>query len=308
MPASDEACYRHADRWGSVLCQRCERPICPQCMITAAVGFQCPECVDFAARGQRQWVNTVNPRIPVTQLLIGLNLAIYVVVLAIGGGGFSFWGGSITEIHADFALYGPAVDFGTPFVRIGDEIQQGGQWWRTITSAFLHYGLLHVGMNMLILLFIGRLLEPTLGGVRFLLVYVAALFGGALGSLLIEPTGLTAGASGAVFGCAAAVVVAERSGAARWGNSGMAGLLLINIVLTFLIPNISIGGHLGGLVVGALAALAVYALPRRLGRGGGAPDGSAARFLPDLAVAGIGAAAAVLAVYVAAPAWMNPIF
>lgn len=291
-------------------------------MIPAAVGFQCPECIRSAARGQRQWTDYANPSIPVTKLLIGLNLAVFVAVLLLEGN-FSFWGGGATQIHADFALYAPAVDFGTPFLRIGGEIQEGGQWWRIITSAFLHYGLLHVGMNMLILLIIGRLLEPGLGGFRFGLLYAASLFGGSLGALLFEPDGLTAGASGAVFGCAAAVVVAERSGAARWGNSGMAGLLIINIVLTFLIPNVSIGGHLGGLVAGALAAAACYQLPRWLDRpapdpdgwtmsgqpaSGSAPADSPARFLPDLAVAGIGAAAAVLAIYVAAPAWANPVF
>lgn len=326
MTTREEACHLHPSRWGSVLCQRCERPICTQCMIPAAVGFQCPECVQTAARGQRQWTDYANPSMPVTKLLIGLNLAVFVAVLLLEGG-FSVYGGGATQIHFDFALYAPLVDFGTPPVLVGGEIQQGGQWWRIITSAFLHYGLLHIGMNMLILLLIGRLLEPGLGGFRFGLLYAASLFGGSLGALLFEPEGLTAGASGAVFGCAAAVVVAERAGAARWGNSGMAGLLLINIVLSFLIPNISIGGHLGGLVAGALAALAIYLLPRRLARrddrsepgpygwpapgqppAGAAEPDSPARFLPDLAVAGIGAAAAVLAIYVAAPAWMNPVF
>lgn len=283
-------CYRHRERETGVFCVRCDRPICHQCMVDAAVGFQCPECVQTGVREQRQWVDYANPAIPVTKLLIGVNLAVFVVILLIAGN-FSLWGGGGTRIHADFALFAPAVDL-------------GGEWWRIFTSAFLHYGLLHIGMNMLILLWIGRLLEPMLGGLRFLLLYAVGLLGGSAGALLIEPDGLTAGASGAVFGIAAAVVVAERSGAARWGNSGMLGLLALNIVLSFLIPNISVGGHLGGMVVGGLAAALLWYGPLR---GSEAREG-AMRYAPDAALAALGAGVALLAIYIAAPTWANPLF
>ena len=156
---------------------------------------------------------------------------------------------------------------------------------------------------MLILLWIGRLLEPMLGGVRFLLLYAVGLVGGSAGALLIEPEGFTAGASGAVFGIAAAVVVAERSGAGRWGNSGMLGLLVLNIVLSFLIPNISVGGHLGGMVAGGLAAALIWLGPLREA----AAREGAMRYAPDAALIVLGAGVALLAIYVAAPTWMDPL-
>lgn len=295
-------CYRHRERETGVFCVRCDRPICHQCMVDAAVGFQCVECVEQAARGQRQWVASANPRVPVTQGLIIANAVVFAIVLIIDGS-FSLWRGNITSVHADFALLGAAVDLDGGWFFNG-ELRGGGEWWRIFTSAFLHYGLLHIGMNMLILLWIGRLLEPMLGGLRFLLLYAVGLLGGSAGALLIEPDGLTAGASGAVFGIAAAVVVAERSGAARWGNSGMLGLLALNIVLSFLIPNISVGGHLGGMVAGGLAAALLWYGPLR---GSEAREG-AMRYAPDAALAALGAGVALLAIYIAAPTWASPLF
>ena len=295
-------CYRHRDRETGVFCVRCDRPICHQCMVSAAVGFQCVECVDQAARGQRQWVGGANPRVPVTQALIIANAVVFVIVLLVDGN-FSLWRGSITSVHADFALLGAAVDFDGRWF-FGGELRGGGEWWRIFTSGFLHYGLLHIGMNMLILLWIGRLLEPVLGGLRFLLLYAVGLVGGAAGALLVDPDALTAGASGAVFGIAAAVVVAERSGASRWGNSGMLGLLLLNIVLGFLIPNVSWAGHLGGMIAGGVAAALIWLGPLRA-----APEREGAmRYAPDAALAVLGAGLAVLAIYVAAPTWANPLF
>lgn len=294
------ACYRHRERETGVFCVRCDRPICHQCMVPAAVGFQCVECVDQAARGQRQWVASSSPRVPVTQGLIIANAVVFVIVLIIDGS-FSLWRGNITSVHADFALLGAAVDFDAGWFFNG-ELREGGEWWRIFTSAFLHYGVLHIGMNMLILLLIGRLLEPMMGGLRFLLLYAVGLLGGSAGALLIEPDGLTAGASGAVFGIAAAVVVAERSGVGRWGNSGMLGLLILNVVLSFLIPNISVGGHLGGMVAGGLAAALIWLGPLSRAREG------AMRYAPDAALIALGAGLALLAIYVAAPMWMNPLF
>lgn len=294
-------CYRHRERETGVFCVRCDRPICHECMVSAAVGFQCVECVDQAARGQRQWVGA-GARTPVTQALILANAAIFVAVLLITGN-FSIFSGSITSVHADFALLAAAVDLDGSWYFRG-ELRGGGEWWRIVTSGFLHYGVLHLGMNMFILLLIGRLLEPTLGGLRFGLLYAVGLLGGSLGALLVEPGGLTAGASGAVFGIAAAVVVAERSGASRWGNSGMLGLLILNIVLGFLIPNVSVGGHLGGMIAGGAAAVLIWRGPLR----DAAQRADWMRFAPDAVMAALGAGLAVLAIYVAAPTWGNPLF
>ena len=150
-------------------------------------------------------------------------------------------GRSAGELTEQLALYGP-------FVR-------GGEWYRLITSGFLHYGLLHVGFNMFILYQLGMILEPAFGRVRFALLYLAALLGGSVGALLVSPNALTAGASGAVFGCMAAVVVALRRRGVGVLQSNIGGLLAINLVLTFAVRGISIGGHLGGLAAGAAAGL-----------------------------------------------------
>lgn len=269
-----------------MLCQRCLRPICAQCMVEAPVGYQCVECVREASQGQRRVVLGTEP-VRVTQALIAANVAVFVIVLAVTGS-FAFWGGGATSVHVDFALWGPSIDL-------------DGEWWRIVTSAFLHYGLIHLGMNMLILMWVGRMLEPVIGPWRFALVYAVCLLGGSLGALLVEPTGLTAGASGAVFGMAGAVVVAERSGGVRWQDSGIFIFLVLNIVLSLLIPRVSIGGHFGGLILGVLCGLLLWRLPTlgSIGR---------TRWLPELAIVGLGIGAAAGAWFWAAPSWANPIF
>ena len=286
MSTRDAVCFRHDDRWAGVLCQRCLRPICTQCMVEAPVGYQCVECVREASRGQRRAVLTSDP-VRVTQALIAANLIVFVIVLALTGS-FEVWGGGATSVHLDFALN-------------GRPIAEWGEWWRIISSAFLHYGLIHVGMNMLILMWVGRMLEPTIGPWRFALLYAACLFGGALGALLASPGGLTAGASGAVFGVAGAVVVAERARGVRWQDSGIFVFLVINIVLSLLIPRISIGGHFGGLIMGVLCGLLLWRLPTLGGLG-------RVRWLPELGVAALGLGAGAAAWLWAAPLWSDPLF
>lgn len=258
-------------------------------MIEAPVGFQCVDCIREAARSQPRVVLTANP-VRVTQALIALNAAAYIGTVALGGG-LALWGGGVTDVHRDFALYGPEVS--------------NGEWWRIITSAFLHYGLLHVGMNMLILMWIGRLLEPTIGGWRFALVYAASISGGAFGALLLEPNALSAGASGAVFGMAGAVVVAERSAGVRRQDSGILVFLVINIVFSFLIPNLSIGGHFGGLAVGVLSGVLLWRLPMLSGWLGGI---ARTRWLPELSIAALGLGLGAAAWLWAAPRWLDQLF
>lgn len=128
---------------------------------------------------------------------------------------------------------------------------KAGEWYRLATSAFLHDGLIHLAFNMYALAILGLLLEKELGVVRFLLVYVLSTLGGALGAILLSPIAFTVGASGAVYGLLGALVVIQRSIQGSFRNSPLMFLLIINLLFTFAIPQISVGGHLGGLIVGA---------------------------------------------------------
>lgn len=249
-------CYRHPGRESGVRCRRCERPICPDCMITAPVGFQCPSCVKAAPPVQSLRSLVATP--VVTLALIALNVAIFVPTLA----GGALLGGGDGELIERLAVNGPDV--------------AAGEWWRLVTSGFLHFGLIHIGFNMMILYQLGTMLEPALGRVRYALVYAAALLGGSFGALLLDPEAFTAGASGAVFGLMGAAFVGMRRRGVDPMQSGIGGLLVINLLLTFLIPGISIGGHLGGLLAGGAAGAAAFA----------SDDGSPAR----AAVGALGAA------------------
>jgi membrane associated rhomboid family serine protease len=210
-------------------------------MITAPVGFQCPDCVKGAppVRRYREMRRPSSQQIAVTIGLIAINVALFLPTMS--GGGTT--GRGTTDLTERLALFGP-------FVR-------DGEWYRLITSGFLHYGLLHIGFNMFILYELGLLLEPLFGRLRYGLLYFASLLGGSVGALLLSPDALTAGASGAVFGLMAAVVVALRRRGVGLLQSNIGMLLLINLVLTFTVSGISIGGHLGGLAAGAVGGFAL---------------------------------------------------
>lgn len=238
-PSSDERldwrCYRHPDRDAGVKCRRCERPICPEDMITAPVGFQCPSCVKAAPAVRSLRSLRVVPYL--TYTLIGASILAFLAGAADGSSALAARGGN--PLANDFGLFGPAV--------------AAGEWWRLVTSAFLHFGPLHLGFNMFATYWLGSMLEPALGRARFGALYVTALLGGALGVLVLDPGSVTAGASGAVYGLMGAAVVMQRKRGVDPMQSGLGGLLVINLLFTFLVPGISIGGHLGGLVAGALA-------------------------------------------------------
>jgi membrane associated rhomboid family serine protease len=134
---------------------------------------------------------------------------------------------------------------------------QNGEWYRIVSSGFLHFGLLHVGMNMLLLWQLGQLLEPALGQWKFSLLYFASMFGGAAGALLLTPDGLTGGASGAVFGLMAAAAVGLQQRGVNPMRTGIGGTLILNLLITFMIPGISIGGHVGGALTGAAVGYAM---------------------------------------------------
>ena len=155
--------------------------------------------------------------------------------------------GSLTQAHIDLGL-------NEQFLRLDD------QWYRLVTSGFMHFGLIHIGFNMYLLYMLGQMLEPSLGRVKFLLVYLAGLFGGSAGSILLDsPRAISAGASGAVFGLMALAFVGYYLHGANPLNTSIGTLLMLNLVITFVFPRISIGGHLGGAAAGALCAFAVMA-------------------------------------------------
>lgn len=237
-----ETCYRHPDRETRVSCSSCGRPICPDCMTPTPVGMRCPECASQRTRVVRNPTGTPGGgATPATYALIAINVIVFLVELAGGSGGLSVNGGS--KFFVDFALFGPSV--------------AEGEWYRLVTSGFLHVSIIHIGFNMFLLLFLGRLLEPALGTPRFLVLYFASLLAGSFGALIVEPNALTVGASGAVFGLAGATVVIAR-GRGMDALAGEIGFLIVfNLVWSFIGPNISVGGHVGGLIGGAICALIV---------------------------------------------------
>lgn len=256
----DEAprCYRHPDRETYVSCSECGRPICPDCMVFAPVGIRCRD-----HSGQPQGPQKVVRRVQraagagqggvVTRVLIAVMVGIYAAQLA-GGSGINANTGWIFEKGV---LIAAAIDSNGNVIGVAH-----GDWWRLLTAAFLHYGPIHLGMNMLALWWFGQPLEAALGRGRFIGLFVASGLAGSAGVLLFKPLAPTVGASGAIFGILGAAIVLERQRTYVFGGSAMM-MLVLNLAFTFAVPNISIGGHLGGLAGGILAMLALS----RLGRG-----------------------------------------
>ncbi len=234
-----QTCYRHPDRRAGVICQRCDRPICPDCMNQASVGFHCPACTKQGAQKVINPRALLNQRPLVTQILIGINVAVFLAGIGPGGrtkDSFIYDGGLIAR--GIDPLRGQLVGLAE------------GEWYRVITSGFLHANLIHVGFNMYVLYRLGQMLEPALGRVRFSLLYLVAMLGGSLGVMLLDPRALTVGASGAVFGLMGGAVAVFRSRGINIMQTGLGATILLNLVFTFSIPGISIGGHVGGLIVG----------------------------------------------------------
>ena len=137
-----------------------------------------------------------------------------------------------------------------------------GEWYRLISAGFVHFGLMHVALNMFLLFQLGRMIEPTIGSTKFALIYFASLLGGSAGALVLSPTAFTGGASGAVFGIMAAGVVGMRQHGVNPLKTGLGMTFAINIVLTLAIPGISIGGHFGGALAGAICGFVILAPSR----------------------------------------------
>ncbi len=203
-------------------------------MSQASVGFHCPECLKTGRQQVHTASSILGQRPPVTMGLLIINVVVFVVDFASRSSP-----GSALTVTRDFALRGDFVD-----------VQN--EWYRMVTSGFLHANLMHIGFNMFLLYQLGRQLERWLGRVDYIVLYAAGLLGGAFGVLLLSPRALTVGASGAVFGLMGGWLMHARSRGVGFMDSGIGTMVLLNLVLTFAIPNISVGGHLGGLLGGVV--------------------------------------------------------
>jgi membrane associated rhomboid family serine protease len=225
-------------------------------MTPTPVGMRCPECA--RDRTKVKTLRAAAPSAPVvTQALIAINVAAFIAETATGaplGGG----GGGTVYVHG--ALFGPLIE-------------QHHEYWRIVTSGFLHAGILHIALNMFFLYIMGGMLEPVIGSLQFAAVYVASLVAGSFGALLFQPTIPTVGASGACFGVLGALIVVAYYRHIPIWQSGLGVTLVINVVFSLSVRGISIGAHLGGLVGGMIAGWLVVQLAER-------------RRLPALAVAG----------------------
>ncbi|MFF3407078.1 rhomboid family intramembrane serine protease [Streptomyces sp. NPDC002742] len=249
-------CYRHPDIETGVHCTRCERPICPECMVSASVGFQCPDCVrggsgtghapaDSRPRTLAGGTVAADPRLA-TKVLIGLNVAIYLVQLSVG-----------EAFTSSYTLFGRAV--------LSGDVQgvAEGQWYRMLTSMFLHSpsSYMHIIFNMLSLWWVGGPLEAALGRARYITLYfVSGLAGSALTYLLAAPNQQSLGASGAIFGLFGATAVLMRR--LNYDMRPVIALLVINLVITFGWSNIAWQAHIGGLVGGVVVGYAMVHAPR----------------------------------------------
>ena len=243
-------CYRHPSRETGLSCSECGRPICTECMTVAPVGLRCPD-----HSGRPQGVARVRSQVRragwagtgalVTKALIAINVAVWLAELGTGSGPMSLSG----TVYEKGALFGPLVAH--------------GDWWRLVTAGFLHAGILHLGMNMLILWLIGSPLEEMLGRGRYVLLCFVSLLAGSTGALLQAPLVPTVGASGAIFGLFGALLVLEYFATGQIVGGQAFGLIVINLIFSFTFSNISWGGHIGGLVGGILGTLVLA----RFGRG-----------------------------------------
>jgi membrane associated rhomboid family serine protease len=239
-------CFRHPGREAWRRCTRCGRPACSECLVQAQVGSHCVECAKRARPDVRTRTRYWTARQPtlVTYSLIALNLAVFAWVGIEDPDSLSGTG-RITQAQFNLGLAKPLL--------------AQGEWYRLVTAGFLHFGIIHIALNMWLLFQLGQLLEPAIGRVRFGLLYFAALLAGSAGALLLEPNTLVGGASGAVFGLMGAAFVGLRHRGVNPLSTGLGTVLVLNLIFTFTIPGISIGGHIGGIIGGAVAGWVVLA-------------------------------------------------
>jgi membrane associated rhomboid family serine protease len=246
-PPSISRCYRHPDREAGRSCTRCGRQACTSCLVQANVGSHCLECVKAAQPDLKTKVRyaAAKQHTPVTLAIIAINVAIFAWMVIKAP---SVLGGrrEVSQEQFDFGLNRSLLKF-------------THEWYRVVSSGFLHFGLIHLLFNMFMLWQLGQLLERSLGTVRFGLLYFAGLLGGSAGILILDRSGLSGGASGAVFALMAAASISLHMQGINVFQTGLGRTLMINLMITFVIPNISIGGHIGGLVAGGLCGAVMLA-------------------------------------------------
>ncbi|MGY1864566.1 MULTISPECIES: rhomboid family intramembrane serine protease [Nocardia] len=242
-------CVRHPNRPTGLACTRCGRPSCAECLRPAAVGQHCVDCLRSDQRGVAP-VRTVSGAAAartaapyVTYALIAINSVIYALTAAQAKSLMDNQRGS--ALFLDWVLWAPAV--------------ADGEWWRVLGSGFLHYGPIHLLLNMFALYVVGRDAELVLGRLRYLAVYLVSLLGGSAAVMLFAQNSLTAGASGAVYGMFGAITVILIR--LRQNPNQMLILIGINVFISFSLPGISLWGHLGGLAAGTLATIGILFLP-----------------------------------------------
>jgi membrane associated rhomboid family serine protease len=243
------SCVRHPDRPTGLRCTRCNRPACPECLREAAVGYQCVDCVNEGRRAIRRPTTVagveLTQRLFVVPALIAINVAVFALTAAQAG---NFGHNEASEVFIQWQLWPPIV--------------AGGQWWRLITAGFLHYGPIHLAVNMFALYVLGRDLEPVLGRARFTAVYLVSLLGGGVAVFLYgDQNTAVAGASGAVFGLMGGMAVVLFR--LKFNPGPVLGIIALNVFISVTLPGISLLGHLGGLVVGAIATAAMVYAPAR---------------------------------------------
>lgn len=271
-PAGVPTCYRHPARESHIRCQRCERPICPDCMHDAAVGFQCPECLAEGRKATRSGRTTYGGLRPTnaattSMVLIGINVVVWIAVMISGGAGSRLFNllvlrpDGVCDLQNGFLN----VQVGEAMCTAGGGVWlpgvADGAWWQLMTSAFTHVQPLHLAFNMFALYLFGPQLEIYFGRSRYLALYlISALTGSAAVYWFSPEYSPTLGASGAVYGLMGALLVISLK--VRINIQGLLALIGINLLLTFTISNISWQGHLGGLVGGAAAAAVLVYAPR----------------------------------------------
>ncbi|MFG3492615.1 rhomboid family intramembrane serine protease [Streptomyces sp. NPDC047972] len=249
-------CYRHPEVETGIRCTRCEKPICPSCMVSASVGFQCPDCVRSGS-GTGHAADANQPRTLaggrvasddrlVTKILIGINLAVYLAVLAFGDR-------LVDELVLIGYAYSPALG---ELVGVAD-----GEWYRLLTATVLHQEIWHILFNVLGLWVIGGIVEPELGRIRYAaLCLLSGLSGSVLAYLVAAQNQPSLGASGVVYGLIGAWVVLARR--RRHDMRPVVLFVALSLLMTFTRPGISWEAHVGGLVAGAVVMYALVHAPR----------------------------------------------
>ena len=239
-------CYVHPDRTAGSVCRRCNRPICPECMREAPVGWQCARCVHEDSRRApvSRWRPARGGRLGNTRLT-PVVIALIVINFAV----FLWEQTNYSDIVERFGMLANAITPQGQLVGV-----HNGQWYRLFTAPFLHASWEHIIFNMATLAIVGSPVEAELGKVRFIALYLVSALGGSVGSYLLSPQNeLGVGASGAIFGLLGAYfVLARRRG---WDISAIAALIVVNLIIGFATPTIDWRAHVGGLITGALVTI-----------------------------------------------------